>query len=793
MEEKLEQIRQLLVEINRGIGLDRRQIIPDVDVQRAENQDTTQVPRVSGAGPVSVERLQESPELVKLTSIDIRLQNISKILSDVESNGVKILGTGATTLPNALQRILELPGRAIRGAGRAISGAASSIIGFPGRLIGGVTDRIGRAAGAVGRVATAPLRGVGNLLSNLMTPKSVRELVQKTQETNEILEEIRDIIKESDDRTTEYQADTLRLLLEGNDLQEATIQEIVAIRNLLEDEFLRDRRGNLDRLEDRRERKPPVPIAMPVRTSDRDRDRIQQNQQEDSGFRFPNLLELLGLLDIGRRVGRGIRGVGRSIRGGFNRVFGNQGGSNVGGRGNNVRIINGQVQSGNERFGNQQNNNQQNNNRQAGNQNRANRFGGIFNNLPNINDVGSFIGRNFRRANPIGAFITGLGIGPTGDGTISSGEMPSFPGDKSQVSDMRAAREAIAIREQNKRERLEKEIFDATSARITNEAAVREQNKRERLEKEIFDATAARLAQPESQALKEVEITNKAPIEVVVVNGNDISGTITSEAGQISINQPNNITANDRRSIIPQINIGSAPNIGDAIVSPGLNDSIAPIPRVNSGAVNRISGQIAQIEGQRIERSFTAPSGSSSSLANIDTTSVIRQLSPIEQQFTNVVKTGNDIKINEFLKTLPESKVFELLNKYKSNNPQVERIFRQYATGTNVYSNTFSTTGEDEKSDVPKVILEIRPGMDIGSEFERAIEGASDINIGPQSNLINLQDENNRLLKNGASVNFQPIVPVSAPVSNNVSNQSTTILANSMTNTINRSDDVVPV
>lgn len=761
MEEKLEQIRQLLVEINRGIGLDRRQIIPDVDVQRAENQDTTQVPRVSGAGPVSVERLQESPELVKLTSIDIRLQNISKILSDVESNGVKILGTGATTLPNALQRILGLPGRAIRGAGRAISGAASSIIGFPGRLIGGVTDRIGRAAGAVGRVATAPLRGVGNLLSNLMTPKSVRELVQKTQETNEILEEIRDIIKESDDRTTEYQADTLRLLLEGNDLQEATIQEIAAIRNLLEDEFLRDRRGNLDRLEDRRERKPPVPIAMPVRTSDRDRDRIQQNQQEDSGFRFPNLLELLGLLDIGRRVGRGIRGVGRSIRGGFNRLFGNQGGSNVGGRGNNVRIINGQVQSGNERFGNQQNNN-----RQAGNQNRANRFGGIFNNLPNINDVGSFIGRNFRRANPIGAFITGLGIGPTGDGTISSGEMPSFPGDKSQVSDMRAAREAIAIREQNKRERLEKEIFDAT---------------------------AARLAQPESQALKEVEITNKAPIEVVVVNGNDIGGTITSEAGQISIDQPNNITASDRRSIIPQINIGSAPNIGDAIVSPGVNDSIAPIPRVNSGAVNRISGQIAQIEGQRIERSFTAPSGSSSSLANIDTTSVIRQLSPIEQQFTNVVKTGNDIKINEFLKTLPESKVFELLNKYKSNNPQVERIFRQYATGTNVYSNTFSTTGEDEKSDVPKVILEIRPGMDVGSEFERAIEGARDIGIGPQSNLINLQDENNRLLKNGASVNFQPIVPVSAPVSNNVSNQSTTILANSMTNTINRSDDVVPV
>ena len=761
MEEKLEQIRQLLVEINRGIGLDRRQIITDVDVQRAENQDTTQVPRVSGAGPVSVERLQESPELVKLTSIDIRLQNISKILSDVESNGVKILGTGATTLPNALQRILGLPGRAIRGAGRAISGAASSIIGFPGRLIGGVTDRIGRAAGAVGRVATAPLRGVGNLLSNLMTPKSVRELVQKTQETNEILEEIRDIIKESDDRTTEYQADTLRLLLEGNDLQEATIQEIAAIRNLLEDEFLRDRRGNLDRLEDRRERKPPVPIAMPVRTSDRDRDRIQQNQQEDSGFRFPNLLELLGLLDIGRRVGRGIRGVGRSIRGGFNRLFGNQGGSNVGGRGNNVRIINGQVQSGNERFGNQQNNN-----RQAGNQNRANRFGGIFNNLPNINDVGSFIGRNFRRANPIGAFITGLGIAPTGDGTISSGEMPSFPGDKSQVSDMRAAREAIAVREQNKRERLEKEIFDAT---------------------------AARLAQPESQALKEVEITNKAPIEVVVVNGNDIGGTITSEAGQISINQPNNITANDRRSIIPQINIGSAPNIGDAIVSPGLNDSIAPIPRVNSAAVNRISGQIAQIEGQRIERSFTAPSGSSSSLANIDTTSVIRQLSPIEQQFVNVVKTGNDIKINEFLKTLPESKVFELLNKYKSNNPQVERIFRQYATGTNVYSNTFSTTGEDEKSDVPKVILEIRPGMDVGSEFERAIEGAKDIGIGPQSNLINLQDENNRLLKNGASVNFQPIVPVSAPVSNNVSNQSTTILANSMTNTINRSDDVVPV
>ena len=83
--------------------------------------------------------------------------------------------------------------------------------------------------------------------------------------------------------------------------------------------------------------------------------------------------------------------------------------------------------------------------------------------------------------------------------------------------------------------------------------------------------------------------------------------------------------------------------------------------------------------------------------------------------------------------------------------------------------------------------------MDVGSEFERAIEGAKDIGIGPQSNLINLQDENNRLLKNGASVNFQPIVPVSAPVSNNVSNQSTTILANSMTNTINRSDDVVPV
>ena len=763
MEEKLEQIRQLLVEINRGIGLDRRQIIPDVDVQRAENQDTTQVPRVSGAGPVSVERLQESPELVKLTSIDIRLQNISKILSDVESNGVKILGTGATTLPNALQRILGLPGRAIRGAGRVISGAASSIIGLPGRLIGGVTDRIGRAAGAVGRFATAPLRGVGNLLSNLMTPKSVRELVQKTQETNEILEEIRDIIKESDDKTTQYQADTLRLLLEGNDLQDATIQEIAAIRNLLEDEFLRDRRGNLDRLEDRRERKPAVPIAMPVRTSDRDRNRIQ-NQEEDGGFKFPSLLELLGLGSLLGGLGRALRAVGRVVRGGFNRVFGNQGRTNVNPRGNNVRIINGQVRSGNERFGNQQNNNQQNNNRQTGNQNRVNRFGGIFNNLPNINDVGSFVGRNIRRANPIGAFITGLGIKPTADGTISSGVMPSFPGDRSQISDIRAADEAIAVREQNKRERLEKEIFDAT---------------------------AARLAQPESQALKEVEITNKAPIEVVVVNGNDIGGTITSEAGQISINQPNNITANDRRSIIPQINIGSAPNIGDAIVSPGLNDSIAPIPRVNSAAVNRISGQIAQIEGQRIERSFTAPSGSSSSLANIDTTSVIRQLSPIEQQFTNVVKTGNDIKINEFLKTLPESKVFELLNKYKSNNPQVERIFRQYASGTNVYSNTSSRPREQERSDIPEVILEIRPGMDVGSEFERAIEGARD--IGPQSNLIRLQDENISLSKNGASVNFQPIVPVSAPVSNNVSNQSTTILANSMTNTINRSDDVVPV
>jgi len=764
MEEKLEQIRQLLVDINRGIGLDRRQIIPDVDVQRAENQDTTQVPRVSAAGPASVERLQESPELVKLTSIDIRLQNISKILSDVESNGVKILGTGAATLPNALQRLLSLPGRAVRGAGRVITGAASNVIGLPGRLIGGVTDRIGRAAGAVGRLATSPLRGVGNLLSNLMTPKSVRELVQKTQETNEVLEEIRDIIKENNDKTTEYQADTLRLLLEGNDLQDATIQEIAAIRNLLEDEFLRDRRGNLDALEDRRERKPAVPIAMPVRTSDRDRDRIQ-NQQEDGGFRFPNLLELLGLGSAAFGLGRALRSVGRSIRGGFNRLFGNQGRTNVNTRGSSVNIQNGQVRSGNERFGNQQAGNQQNNNRQTGSQNRVNRFGGIFNNLPNINDVGSFVSRNIRRANPIGAFITGLGIKPTADGTISSGVMPSFPGDKSQVSNIREARQAIITREQEKRVRLEKEIFDAT---------------------------AARLAQPESQALNEVEITNKAPIEVVVVNGNDIGGTITGEAGPISSTQPNNIIVNDRRSTIPEINVGSAPNIGEAIVSSGVDGSIAPIPRINSAAANRIAGEIAQIEGQRIERSFTAPSGSSSSLANIDTTSVIKQLSPVEQQFKNVVESGNDIKINEFLKTLSEGKVFELLNKYRSNNPQVERIFRQYATGTNVYSNTSSRASDAERSDVPKVILEISPGMNLGQEFERALDGASD--IGPQSGLIKLQDENISLSKNnGSNINFQPLVPVSAPVSNNVSNQSTTILANSMTNTINRADDVVPV
>ena len=82
--------------------------------------------------------------------------------------------------------------------------------------------------------------------------------------------------------------------------------------------------------------------------------------------------------------------------------------------------------------------------------------------------------------------------------------------------------------------------------------------------------------------------------------------------------------------------------------------------------------------------------------------------------------------------------------------------------------------------------------MNLGQEFERALDGASD--IGPQSGLIKLQDENISLSKNnGSNINFQPLVPVSAPVSNNVSNQSTTILANSMTNTINRADDVVPV
>ena len=191
----------------------------------------------------------------------------------------------------------------------------------------------------------------------------------------------------------------------------------------------------------------------------------------------------------------------------------------------------------------------------------------------------------------------------------------------------------------------------------------------------IFDKTSERLA---SQPLAKVEIDNKAPIEVIVVNGDDIGGKIDIEQAPEIKNIIEGLSNVNERSKLPEINIERIePSIGGTMVSPITGDSPAPIPKISSGSANLISGQIARIEGERIDQSLANPIASGGSLPNVPFNNSPRtdSVEKADNQFTPNEKEKNQLNAVKAISNAIQTEINNV-----SNSPKYKNDFSEQST-----------------------------------------------------------------------------------------------------------------
>ena len=675
---------------NEGQGLDRRLLLPSV------------VARETSAGEGIDSKLEkvatniEASDEILLTIHD-RLEEVVQVLKSLETNGIKTTGDGKGSGPGILRRVGGFVGKVAGIAASPITFPLGLLKDFKDAFVGGIRSIIelpGKIIGGIGKGIGAVIKSPFKLIGKLFESKDMKALVALSQEQLNTQKEI--------------------------------LSSLEAFKSAYMEEIKRQRRQNLDNLERRRDNNR-APIVTPVSANDRkDKDDMGDDNTGPQDKRSlmqkikEGIIDLLGialgggivlktlLRPLGRLLAGGFRGVrniitGRPFRGNTNTTTSPYQSNNQA-RTNNTsnRINNTNTNNTSNRTNNTNPNNTSNNtSNRANNSSVRNR---IFNTVKNI------AGNAFRfGTGSLLAPLSYLGSAtPLADGTMSGLQGPNFPGDRSQEGSLSEARqraimEKISIENaQKERSEQEKMIFDKTTEKLVTDAQIQnaqkerlEQEKKifdqtteklvtdsqiqnaqkERLEQEkmIFDKTSERLA---SQPLAKVEIDNKAPIEVIVVNGDDIGGKIDIEQAPEVKNIIEGLSNVNERSKLPEINIERIePSIGGTMVTPITGDSLVPIPKISSGSANLISGQIARIEGERIDQSLANPIANSGSLPNVPFNNSARNdsVEKADNQFTPNEKEKNQLNAVKAISNAIQTEINNVSNSPKYKNDYSEQ------------------------------------------------------------------------------------------------------------------------
>tara|TARA_B100000575_G_scaffold62709_2_gene47812 strand:- start:15847 stop:18183 length:2337 start_codon:yes stop_codon:yes gene_type:complete len=599
---------------NQGQRLDRGLLLPSVAAQEASNNETVDTKLEKVAS-----NIEASDEI--LLTIHDRLEEMVEVLKRLETNGIKTTGSSGEGIAKRTGSVLG-----------KIAGTIAAPFLFPLGLIKDLKDGFTGALRSIielpGRILGGITKGIGaiiktpfKLIGRLFESKDMKALVALSQEQLNTQKEI--------------------------------LSTLNAFKNAYMEDQKRERRQNLDNLERRRDnRRSPIVTPVSVTDDQESRDASKDSAQQDNKTLMDRLKDLLfnavavfGSLNIAGRLLRPFGNLlGRGFRGARNIITGR----------NRPTVRNNQIRSGNERFGRTNNNTNPNPN------NTSNRTSNRANNSSVRNRV-------FNAAKNVAGNVLRFGTGsllaplsylssatPLADGTMSGLQGPNFPGDRSQEGSLSEARQR------------------AVMEKISTERAQKERSEQEKM---IFDETSARLA---SQSLAKVEIDNKAPIEVIVVNGDDIGGKIDIEQAPEVKNIIEGLSNVNERSKLPEINIERIePSIGGTMMSPITGDSPAPIPKISSGSANLISGQIARIEGERIDQSSPNPIANNGSLPNVPFNNSPRtdSVEKADNQFTPNEKEKNQLNAVKAISNAIQTEINNV-----SNSPKYKNDFSEQST-----------------------------------------------------------------------------------------------------------------
>ena len=225
----IENATQMLKESNPS-GLDKRLLLPSIRVKQEEEERT---PTGSDSKKIFTV-LNQISDMLQVHNDDIveELQTANQLLSSINKKtgaGV-VYGKSGILGNNMITRGIGQIGRfamaPVRGAmafGRGAMNTMSSIAAAPYNLAAGA---VGTARNLIG----APFRGIGNFAKNMFTNKDQKKLVELAIEDLDIQKQILNV-------------------------QEDTLDEVKALHKTYKDELRRQRRGNLDNLEDRRDKR----------------------------------------------------------------------------------------------------------------------------------------------------------------------------------------------------------------------------------------------------------------------------------------------------------------------------------------------------------------------------------------------------------------------------------------------------------------------------------------------------------------------------------------------------------
>lgn len=225
----IENATQMLKESNPS-GLDKRLLLPSIRVKQEEQERT---PTGSDSKKIFTV-LNQISDMLQVHNDDIveELQTANQLLSSINKKtgaGV-VYGKSGILGNNMITRGIGQIGRfamaPVRGAmafGRGAMNTMSSIAAAPYNLAAGA---VGTARNLIG----APFRGIGNFAKNMFTNKDQKKLVELAIEDLDIQKQMLNV-------------------------QEDTLDEVKALHKTYKDELRRQRRGNLDNLEDRRDKR----------------------------------------------------------------------------------------------------------------------------------------------------------------------------------------------------------------------------------------------------------------------------------------------------------------------------------------------------------------------------------------------------------------------------------------------------------------------------------------------------------------------------------------------------------